>query len=257
MSIYDMSQWVLLFFIYSFAGWIWECLYVSVLKRKWVNRGFLNGPALPIYGFGAVIILGITLPFRDNLILVFFAGMAGATALEFVTGFLMEKIFGMRYWDYTGDFGNVKGYICVKASLCWGVFSILLVKVIHRPLDSLLLRLPEWLVHTIVGLSLLAFVYDVVISVRQAIDLKQFLEAQLAHNEKLMQLQEKLHELKEMELEDVIEDAKEEIARAKEAFEEKWEVRKGRALHILKRNPSAGSKRLHIHVEELRRFLER
>ena len=78
---YSVAQWILFFFAYCFLGCVWECCYVSVKERHWVNRGFLNGPCLPIYGFGAIAILFLTLPVRHNLTAVFFLGMFGATLL--------------------------------------------------------------------------------------------------------------------------------------------------------------------------------
>ena len=99
MHSYDLSQWVLFFFIYSFAGWIWESCYVSARKRRWVNRGFMHGPMLPIYGSGALVILVSTIGVRDNSALIFLMGMCGATVLEYVTGAVMERIFRVRYWD--------------------------------------------------------------------------------------------------------------------------------------------------------------
>ena len=84
---YGQSQWLLFFFTYSVLGWIRESLYVSTKERQWINRGFLYGPWLPIYGFGAIIILFLTLPVRKNLIWIFLLGMTGATVLEYVTGY--------------------------------------------------------------------------------------------------------------------------------------------------------------------------
>ena len=71
MQEYDLSQWVLFFFLYSFLGWIWESCYVSVRKHRWVNRGFMHGPMLPLYGSGAMVVLIVTIPVRDNILLVF------------------------------------------------------------------------------------------------------------------------------------------------------------------------------------------
>ena len=78
---YAPAQWALFFFLYSFLGWVWESCYVSLRQGRWVNRGFLNGPLLPIYGFGAVAILLFTLPVAANPLLVFLMGMTGATLL--------------------------------------------------------------------------------------------------------------------------------------------------------------------------------
>ena len=83
MTGYGLAQWVLYFFIYSFLGWVWESCLVSVQQHRWVNRGFLNGPFLPIYGFGAVAILLFTWPVQNNTLLVFapYSGIGIKTAL--------------------------------------------------------------------------------------------------------------------------------------------------------------------------------
>ena len=86
---YSQSQWILTYFIYCVCGWIWECLYVSVKEHRWVNRGFLHGPWLPIYGSGAILVLFLTLPLRECPVLVFAVGMVGATLLEYLTGAVM------------------------------------------------------------------------------------------------------------------------------------------------------------------------
>ena len=107
---YSLYEWLIFFYIYSFFGWIFESVYVSLRKKRWVNRGFLLGPFLPIYGGGAVMMLFVSEPFKSNLILTYFAGAVGATLLELVTGMVMESIFKVRYWDYSDRKYNYKGY---------------------------------------------------------------------------------------------------------------------------------------------------
>ena len=143
MRYYTVSQWLIFFFIYCFLGWVWECCYVSVRKRKWVNRGFLHGPFLPIYGSGAIVILISTIAVKDIVPLVFLFGMVSSTILEFCTGCCMEKLFGVRYWDYSNLPLNFKGHICFFISLAWGAFSILLVCVIHKPIEAVVLMIPK------------------------------------------------------------------------------------------------------------------
>ena len=115
MYVYTPGQWALLFFFYCFCGWVWESCYVSAKQRQWVNRGFLHGPLLPIYGSGAIIILFVTLPVADNLWLVYVLGMLAATLLEYVVGAVMEQLFKVRYWDYTKQPCNLHGYICLTS----------------------------------------------------------------------------------------------------------------------------------------------
>ena len=115
---YTTQQWLLYFYVYCFLGWIFESCYVSFRKKQWVNRGFLHGPFLPIYGSGAVMMLFVSEPFKDNLILTYFAGVVGATLLELVTGAAMEALLKVRYWDYS----NQKIYLSVLFG-CLGIFD--------------------------------------------------------------------------------------------------------------------------------------
>ena len=188
MHIYTTGQWVLLFFFYCFCGWVWESCYVSVCQRHWVNRGFLRGPLLPIYGSGAIIILFATLPVAGNLWLVWLLGMLAATALEYVTGDMMERLFKVRYWDYSQHKFNLNGHICLSSSIAWGFFSILLVRFIHPPITRLLGDVPSWLVDPLALVLTAAFTVDVVQSVQAALDLKETLTRLAEENEELRRL---------------------------------------------------------------------
>ena len=117
-------QWMLLFYFYSFCGWIWESLYVSVLEKRLVNRGFMRGPFLPLYGCGGVMMLVASRPFYDSIILVYIAGCIGATLLELITGIVMETLFNVRYWDYHHKKFNFMGYTCLESTLFWGVCTV-------------------------------------------------------------------------------------------------------------------------------------
>lgn len=175
MYIYNPDQWILLFFAYSFVGYIWEVLYVSAMQHKWVNRGFLRGPILPIYGFGAIAILHVTIPVAHSLPLVFLCGMVAATVLEYFTGAAMEKIFGVRYWDYSKDKGNVNGYICPRASFAWGVASVMLISLVHPRMDQLIGLIPDIAVNLVAHLLALLFAADTALSVKDAFDIKAML----------------------------------------------------------------------------------
>ena len=188
MHVYSAGQWVLLFFFYCFCGWVWESCYVSVCQRRWVNRGFLRGPLLPIYGSGAIIILFVTLPVAGNLWLVWLLGMLAATALEYVTGAAMEALFKVRYWDYSRQKFNLNGHICLSSSIAWGFFSILLVKFIHPPIGRLLADVPSWLVDPLALVLTAVFTVDVVQSVQAALDLREMLSRLTEENEELRRL---------------------------------------------------------------------
>lgn len=188
MHIYTAGQWVLLFFFYCFCGWVWESCYVSLCQRQWVNRGFLHGPLLPIYGSGAILILFATLPVERNLRLVWLLGMLAATALEYVTGAVMERLFKVRYWDYSSQPCNLHGYICLTSSIAWGFFSILLVRFVHPPAARLLGDVPALLVDPLAYLLTIGFTVDTVRSVQAALDLRDVLTRLTEENEELRRL---------------------------------------------------------------------
>ena len=131
---YTAIQWLFFFYFYCFFGWCFESTYVSIKSRKLVNRGFMRGPFLPLYGSGAIMMLVVSMPFQDNLVLVYIAGCIGATVLEYVTGVTMEALFKVRYWDYSKNKFNFQGHICLGSSLAWGGLTILMTEFIHKPI---------------------------------------------------------------------------------------------------------------------------
>lgn len=177
MYLYTWYQWLLFFFIYCFLGWIIESTYVSVRSRHFINRGFLRLPLLPLYGSGAIIMLWFTLPVKGNLALVFLFGMVGASALEYATGFAMERLFKMKYWDYSGNPFNLNGYICLGTSLAWGVLTIVLTELVHKPIEQLVLDLTPFLCGTAAVLTSILFTADAVRSTKEALDLSKVLES--------------------------------------------------------------------------------
>ena len=138
---YHLMNWLI---IYSFFGWVWETCYVSVKSGKFVNRGFINGPLCTIYGFGAVSVYMILRPFSDNLLYLYLGGVVVATALEYVTAVLMESIFHTSWWDYSDNKFNFQGRICLGASLGWGAFTVILFKVLHPLVESLVILYPVY-----------------------------------------------------------------------------------------------------------------
>ena len=172
---YTTQQWLLYFYVYCFLGWIFESCYVSFRKKQWVNRGFLHGPFLPIYGSGAVMMLFVSEPFKDNLILTYFAGVVGATLLELVTGAAMEALLKVRYWDYSNQKFNYKGYICLSASVAWGFLTILMNEVFHPAILHVLAIIPKMADEIFVWIVSAGLAVDLCISVRDAIDLRYIL----------------------------------------------------------------------------------
>lgn len=207
---YDLSQWILFFFLYSFLGWVWESCYVSVRKRRWVNRGFMHGPMLPLYGSGAMVVLIATIPVRDNLWMVFIMGMIGATTLEYITGVTMERMFHVRYWDYRNMKFNIKGYICPLATLCWGGFSILMVRVIHVPIEDLVLKIPITVTDILAFALVVVAAVDFTQSFNEAMDMKNILVQLEASKEQIQKMQEKLKQTSE-EMQEKLKQSSEEV----------------------------------------------
>lgn len=172
---YTLFEWLLFFYTYSFLGWVFESCYVSIRKKQWVNRGFLKGPFLSIYGGGAVMMLFVSYPFQENLILTFFAGAMGATLLELVTGMLLEALFKVRYWDYSSQKFNYKGHICLSSTIAWGFFTIGMNEVLHPEIIRILSMVSERPVKVVMGLVTCYMLSDITVSVRDALDLRNLL----------------------------------------------------------------------------------
>ena len=140
-----------IFFVYALLGWCTEVSYAALVTGKFVNRGFLNGPVCPIYGFGAAIIFLCLEPLKQNLLLLFLGSVLLTSLLELAAGFVLEKLFHQRWWDYSDEPFNLGGYICLRFSIAWGLIGLFVVDLLH-PTVMLLVRL---LPHTL-GVVLLA-----------------------------------------------------------------------------------------------------
>ena len=140
---YSFGQMIWIVLVYSFLGWCCEVAFAAVRRGIFVNRGFLNGPVCPIYGFGVLIVLLVIEPVKENLALLFFGSMVLTSALEFFIGFIMEQFFHDKWWDYSENPFNIKGYICLEFSLVWGAACVLVVDVIHPMIFKLICAIPE------------------------------------------------------------------------------------------------------------------
>ena len=189
---YNGFQWLFFFYFYCFGGWCFESAYVSLRTRKWVNRGFMRGPFLPLYGSGATMMLVVSMPFQDNVLLTYIAGVIGATALEYVTGVVMEALFQVRYWDYTERIMNFQGRICLRSSVAWGFLTILMTRVIHRPIESLMYAMPEQVLHYVTVVLTIYIVADFTLSFKAALDLRDIMVKIARAKEELGRMQKRL-----------------------------------------------------------------
>lgn len=189
---YNMSQWLFFFYFYSFLGWCFESAWVSYRSRKFINRGFMRGPFLPLYGSGATMMLVVSMPFRDNVLLTYFAGCVGATALEYVTGVIMETLFKVRYWDYSDRKFNFQGRICLRSTIVWGFFTIIMTGIGHQPVEKLVFMIPQRLLGYVTFLLTVYIAADLALSFKAAIDLRNILSKVQRVKEELMRMQKRL-----------------------------------------------------------------
>ena len=117
--------------------------YAALVSGRFVNRGFLNGPWCPVYGFGVVIVLAGLEPLRSNLLLLFLGSVALTSALEWLTGFVLEKLFHQRWWDYSDQPFNLGGYICLRFSIAWGLACLFVVEILHPTVVFLIRLIPH------------------------------------------------------------------------------------------------------------------
>lgn len=187
MGSYTVLQWTTFFMLYCMFGWCFESTYCSIKSGHLQNRGFCHGPWLPIYGVGASLLVLLTHGHEGNRLYLFLVGFFGGTCLELVTGFLMNKIFHMRWWDYSQNPLNFHGYICLPASIGWGIAAIFVTQVIHPRIASI----PEtWSYITFVVMNTIfytLFVEDVIFSTIAALELKERV-ARIAKNSEEIQL---------------------------------------------------------------------
>lgn len=130
----------LVFYLYSFIGWLWETAYLSLVEGHFVKRGFLELPFCTIYGFGVVFIYIIYNKLKGNMGLVFIASSISLTLMELATALVLDKCFDVRLWSYSSWPLNYNGYICLFVSIFWGLGAILLTQIVRPLTDKLLYR---------------------------------------------------------------------------------------------------------------------
>lgn len=223
---YNIFWWITFFFVYCFLGWCIESTIVSIKSKKLVNRGFLKIPFLPIYGTGAIIILFVCLPFKENILMVYLAGMISATILEYVVGYGMEAIFKMKYWDYSNDKFNYKGRICLVSSLFWGMLAVLLVEFVHKYIEITIFSINENVLKSLVTFIFIIVIIDTIVSTREAIDLNKVLKNMSLLRKEMENIKLEIEEILKIGYEDFSEikvrgalEAKELLSATKEKIE--------------------------------------
>ncbi len=257
---------VWIFIIYAFLGWCTEVSYAALDTGKFVNRGFLNGPYCPIYGCGVVIVVAILTPLKENLFFLFTGSFLLTSILEFITGFLLEKVFHNKWWDYSDKPFNIKGYVCLKFSIYWGLACTFIMDIVHPVIYKTITTIP--FVVGVVFLVIIMTVFAIDLCVTVSTILKFNRQLKLLHEvadqihkvsdeigeniyenvntviekseefqethanllEKVDETKEKFDETKErigLALGENVMEAKSELQAKKEAHEEKWAAYSG------------------------------
>lgn len=160
----QINLWILYFFIYSVLGWICETIYCSVGNKKFEIRGFLYGPYCPIYGFGAVILLRLLLPLHDYPVAMFFVGLLACSVLEYFTSWIMEKLFNMRWWDYSKKKFNINGRVCLLNAVLFGVGGMIIVYLIQPEISKFVEKLTSTHIRLFATLIMAVLLIDFVAS---------------------------------------------------------------------------------------------
>ena len=166
----DFLNLFFIFFTYSFIGWIIETIYVTLRefvmykKFKIANRGFLIGPYCPIYGLSCVLAISILSKYKDDLIVLFIVGMVLTSVLEYITSYFLEKLFNIRWWDYSIYPFNLNGRICLFNSFLFGLLSIFVIKYINPSIENFVYNIPNITRYFISVVLLIVFIIDIIVS---------------------------------------------------------------------------------------------
>ena len=164
MDLYIISKYFLLFLLYSFAGWVMETAWVSWCNKKLVDRGFLIGPYCPIYGCGAILIILFLKRFSYSPFLLFLSTVVLCGGLEYFASWCMEKVFKARWWDYSNRKFNIKGRVCLRNLIAFGIMGLAVIYIINPYFEIWIEYLDEKQINILALLLWTIFIMDFVVS---------------------------------------------------------------------------------------------
>ena len=263
-------QLVSFFFIYGFLGWCTEVCFQALSKGKLVNRGFLNGAICPIYGIGVVIVVWVLEPLAPHGLILFAGSLILCSILEWITGFVLEKLFHQRWWDYSNEPCNIGGYICLRFSIMWGFACVFVVDIIQPTIAWLVSLVPHTLGIVLLCILGAGFLTDCAATVKTMIGLNRELKRIDEGAAKLRKMSDEITETlyeSAMKVKDEAEKAKMETAEFKskvEAEKKTMEAHKKKLRkkltygqrRLLKAFPSVNSTRHIEAMEEMKRRLD-
>lgn len=190
----NLYEAIWIFMIYAFLGWCAEVAFAAVDSGKFVNRGFMNGPYCPIYGVGVLIVVWVLTPLKDNIFVLFAGSVILTSVLEYLVGFLLEKLFGNRWWDYSDLPFNIKGYVCLKFSLMWGIGCMLIMDMVHPGIYKWILWVPKKVGFAVLAIFLGAFLADLCVTVNAVLKLNAKLRTMEKTAEAMRKLSDEIGE---------------------------------------------------------------
>ena len=164
MEKFDFFRWFLLFILYSNIGWLIEVIKTKFDDKKWVNRGFLIGPYLPIYGISAIVMVNYLTHYKGDIVTVFILALFICSFTEYMTSYVMEKLFNTRWWDYSDEKFNLEGRICLKNCFYFGLLGVLLVYVINPMFVRILNNINDGNLKIIGIITFVYFIFDYILS---------------------------------------------------------------------------------------------
>ena len=184
----------LMFITYSFFGWCMECIYMKIEDKILTNRGFFIGPYCPLYGFGAVLMSLFLQKFENNIVGLFFLAVVICTILEYLTGYVLEKIFDARWWDYSDEPFNINGRVCLKTMFYFGILGVLMIKFLNPTILKFYNNFSASTFNIMFYVIAIIFFSDVVVSIYILIRIKK--EGKLIKKEKdnSMEMSKKVRE---------------------------------------------------------------
>ena len=160
----EFALYFILFMIYSVIGWLIEIAVVGTKEKKFINRGFMIGPYLPIYGYSSIIMIFYLNHYKDNIVTVFLLAVIVCSIMEYLVSYFLEKIFNARWWDYSTRKFNINGRVCLTNAFAFGLLGVLLVYIVNPFLEELLLKINSKLLIIIALWLLTIYIVDLILS---------------------------------------------------------------------------------------------
>ena len=169
----EIEMYIVLFFIYSLVGRLIEMIPATIREKKFVDRGFLVGPYCPIYGCGVILITLLLQKYADDVVVTFFLSVIICGTLEYLTSYIMEKIFKTRWWDYSNNKFNINGRICLETLVPFGIGGVLVLFVFNPFLEKIINLIPDLALNIVTGVLCVLFLIDCIVSFKIILNLKE------------------------------------------------------------------------------------